>query len=116
MKLNVAVAQATPVVLDLAGCVAKACEWIAEAGRCGAQLLAYPETWLPVYPLWCDAVIGPDGAYVIKPVRGREEMLTAELDLDRVAEEKLVLDVGGYYSRPDLFELRVNRAPLTPLR
>jgi len=307
MKLTVAVAQATPAVLDLAGCVAKACLWIAEAGKKGAQVVAFPETWMPVYPLWCDAgtlgkwghepakklharlarnsltipsretdqlcraareakcavvmganeldrtgsiynallfisstgeilgrhrklvptfgerlvwgygdaagllshdvagarlgglicwehwmplprqvlhadgeqvhvaawphagevhqlasrhyafegrafvlvaatylpksalpadfelasdfaaapdvlldggsaVIGPDSNYVVQPVRGREELLTAELALDRIAEEKQTLDVAGHYSRPDLFELRVNRAPLTQVR
>jgi predicted amidohydrolase len=61
------------------------------------------------------AIIGPDGAYVVEPVRGREELLTAEIDLDRIAEEKQTLDVAGHYSRPDLFELRVNRTPLTPI-
>jgi nitrilase len=307
MKITVAVAQATPVVLDLAGCITKACEWIAEAGRCGARLIAFPETWLPVYPLWCDAgtfgkwdhepskrlqarlarnslripspetealcraarearcgvvfganeigesgslynallfisekgellgrrrklvptfgerlvwgygdaaglqtfhisgakvggmicwehwmplprfvlhsegeeihaaawpmgremyqlasrhyafegttfvllaacylpksamptdfelpqnlvaapdilldggsaIIAPDASYVIEPVRGREELLTAELDLERVAEGKLQLDTGGHYSRPDIFELKVNRSPLTQVR
>ena len=50
MKLKVAVAQATPCVLDLAAAVAKACAWIADAGRQGARLLAFPETWLPCYP------------------------------------------------------------------
>lgn len=308
MKLTVAVAQAAPVVLDLAGCVARACDWIREAGRRGAQVLAFPETWLPAYPLWCDAgrfsqwgnpqakrlharlaenslvipsaateviakaareakcavvlganelgrsgslynalvfwnaageliarhrklvptfgerlvwgygdasalrvhsvatgagtlrlgglicwehwmplprhvlhsegeqvhvaawphvgevhqiasrhyafegrafvlaagiylekkmlppdfemadeftaapdvlmdggsaIIGPDAQYVVEPVRGREEMLVAELDLRRLVEEKLVLDTAGHYSRPDLFELRVRRMPLT---
>jgi len=307
MKLTVAVAQATPVVLDLAGCIEKACQWIAEAGRHGAQLVAFPETWISVYPFWCDAgtfgkwdhepskrlqarlareslvipsqetellcraarearcavvmganergasgslynallflsaegeiagrhrklvptfgerlvwgygdasglrtyelaganvgglvcwehwmplarqvlhaegeqvhiaawphcsdiyqlasrhyafegrafvlvaaaylrkadvpadfeladdfaaapdmlldggsaVIGPDARYVVEPVRGREELVVAEIDLDRIAEEKLTLDVGGHYSRPDLFELRVRREPLTQLR
>lgn len=62
------------------------------------------------------AVIGPDANYVAAPVHGHEELLTAELDLDRIAEEKQTLDVAGHYSRPDLFELRVNRAPLTTLR
>jgi nitrilase len=307
MKLTVAIAQATPVVLDLAGCIAKACDWIREAGRRGARLVAFPETWIPVYPLWCDAgtfgtwdhepskrlharlarnslaipspetgelcraareakcavaiganergesgslynallfisangeilgrhrklvptfgerlvwgygdaaglrtydvngarvgglicwehwmplarhvlhsegeqihvaswpharemyllasrhyafegrafvlvaatylrkehvpadfelmndlagapevlllgnscIIGPDGQYIVEPVADREELLVAELDLERIAQEKLALDVGGHYSRPDLFELRVNRAPLTQLR
>ena len=56
------------------------------------------------------------GLVPFEPVAGREEMLTAELDLERIAEEKLALDVGGHYSRPDLFELRVNRTPLTQIR
>lgn len=62
------------------------------------------------------AVIGPDGLYIVEPVRGREELVTAELDLERVAEENLALDVAGHYLRPDLFELRLNRAPLTQVR
>jgi len=308
MKTVVAVAQATPAVLDLAGCIGKACQWIAEAGKRGAQVVAFPETWVPVYPLWCDAgtfgkwahepskklqarlarnslsipsketeqlrkaardarcavvmganelsstgsiyntllfisaegeilgrhrklvptfgerlvwgygdaagmrayeiaggarlgglvcwehwmplsrqvlhaegeqihvaawphageihqlasrhyafegrafvlvaasylskadlpadfelasdfasagdvllnggsaVIAPDASYIVEPLYGREELLTAEIDLERIAQEKLALDVAGHYSRPDLFELRVNRQPLTPLR
>lgn len=308
MKKTVAVAQAAPAVLDLAGCIAKACEWIAEAGKRGVQVLAFPETWAPVYPLWCDAgtfgkwghepskrlharlarnslvipsketeqlcraaraakcavvfganelgstgsvynallfisadgevlgrhrklvptfgerlvwgygdasglrayevaggaklgglicwehwmplsrqvlhaegeqihvaawphageihqlasrhyafegrafvlvaasylpksampadfelasdfatapevllnggsaVVAPDASYAVEPVSGREELLTAEIDLERIAQEKITLDVAGHYSRPDLFELRVNRTPLTPLR
>ncbi len=55
MNWMVAVAQATPAVLDLAASVEKACQWIAEAGKRGARLLAFPETWIPCYPLWCDA-------------------------------------------------------------
>jgi predicted amidohydrolase len=305
MKFTVGIAQASPVVLDLAACIEKACQWIAEAGKRSAQLVAFPETWLPVYPLWCDAgtfgkwghepskrlharlareslgipsretdalcraarearcavviganeraasgslynalvfisaageilgrhrklvptfgerlvwgygdavglrtheisgarigglicwehwmplarhvlhsegeqihvaawphcnetyqlcsrhyafegrafvlvaatyltkamipadfelasdlegapevllnggsaVIGPDAAYLVEPQRGREVLVTAELDLDRIAEEKLTLDTGGHYARPDVFEVRVNRTPSTP--
>lgn len=53
-RLTVAIAQAVPSVLDLEGGVARACEWIARAGREGARLVAFPETWIPVYPFWCD--------------------------------------------------------------
>jgi predicted amidohydrolase len=303
MKLTVAVAQPTPVAFDLAGSVGKACQWIAEAGRRGARLVAFPETWITVYPLWCDAgtfgkwdhapskklharfakhcltipsketdalgraareaqcavvlganeldrsgslyntllfiseqgeilgrhrklvptfgerlvwgygdasglrthemsgarvgglvcwehwmplprhvlhsegeqvhvaawphtnetylmasrhyafegrsfvlvaacfmakaalpadfelaedfaaapdvllrggsaIVAPNAGFVVEPVYGKEDLLTAELDLDRIAEEKLALDTGGHYSRPDLFEVKVNRLPL----
>jgi predicted amidohydrolase len=308
VKLTVAVAQATPVALDLAGSIDKACRWIEDAGRRGARVIAFPETWVPCYPLWCDAgtfgkwehgpskklqarlarnsvaipspeteklgaaarrakaavvigvnerdtrsgslyntllffspsgelagrhrklvptfgerlvwgygdaaglqayefngarvgglvcwehwmplarhvlhasneqvhvaawphtnetyqmasrhyafegrafvlaaaafmkksdlpadfelagdlkdapevllrggsaVIGPDGQYVVEPVYGKEELIVAEIDLERVSEEKLALDVGGHYARPDIFDVQVRREPLVPFR
>lgn len=55
MKLVVGVAQARPAVLDLERAVDKACFWIGEAAKRGVRILAFPETWIPCYPLWCDA-------------------------------------------------------------
>jgi predicted amidohydrolase len=53
------------------------------------------------------AIIAPDGSLLAGPVFSEEVILTAELDLSRIAEESLALDVTGHYSRPDIFELKV---------
>jgi nitrilase len=50
----VGAAQIAPAFLDLAASVAIAERWIAKAGRQGLQLLVFPETWLPGYPVWLD--------------------------------------------------------------
>jgi predicted amidohydrolase len=53
------------------------------------------------------AIIGPDGALVAGPVWEEETILTADLDLGRIAEESLTLDVAGHYHRPDIFDFRM---------
>lgn len=55
-------------------------------------------------------IIGPDGALLAGPVEGKEEILIADLDLARIDEESMALDVTGHYNRPDLFQLRVRRS------
>ena len=49
-------------------------------------------------------IIAPDGALLAGPVFDREEILIADLDLGRIAEESMVLDVTGHYNRPDVFQ------------
>ena len=53
------------------------------------------------------AIIAPDGSLLAGPVFAREVILTADLDLSRIAEESLALDVAGHYSRPDIFEVKL---------
>jgi predicted amidohydrolase len=55
------------------------------------------------------AVIAPDGRYIAGPVFDEETILTAEIDFSEIDREKMTLDVSGHYSRPDVFDLRLNR-------
>ncbi|ROV93290.1 hypothetical protein VSDG_06837 [Cytospora chrysosperma] len=49
---RVAVTQAEPVWFDLPGAVTKTCALIKEAADNKAQLIAFPEVWIPGYPNW----------------------------------------------------------------
>ena len=50
---RVAAVQASPVLLDLDATVEKSRRLIGEAASKGAQLVVFPECFLPGYPLWC---------------------------------------------------------------
>jgi nitrilase len=51
-SLRLAVAQGAPALLDRSGSVERACDWIAQAGRAGARLVALAEAFIPGYPDW----------------------------------------------------------------
>ena len=50
--ITVAAAQATPVFLNRKQTVEKACDLIAQASSAGAELLVFPEVFIPGYPDW----------------------------------------------------------------
>jgi predicted amidohydrolase len=56
------------------------------------------------------AIIGPDGHYVTEPLFERPSLIVADLDLGRVREERMTLDVSGHYHRPELLRLDVVRS------
>ncbi|HET7026228.1 MAG TPA: carbon-nitrogen hydrolase family protein [Candidatus Limnocylindrales bacterium] len=50
--VRLAAAQVAPVFLDREATIAKACDIIREAGANGADLVAFPEGYVPAHPLW----------------------------------------------------------------
>lgn len=57
------------------------------------------------------AIIAPGGEYLVTPVFDREVIVTAELDLGRIAAAKWFVDGAGHYSRPDVFRMEWDRRP-----
>lgn len=51
-KVTVCAAHVAPVYLDARATVEKACGLIAEAASRGAELIAFPESFVPGFPLW----------------------------------------------------------------
>jgi predicted amidohydrolase len=59
-------------------------------------------------------IIDPRGEVIAGPAKG-EMILTARCSLEAVYAAKAACDVGGHYSRPDIFQLHVNGQPLERL-
>lgn len=50
---KVAAMHVAPVFLDTEATLQKTCSLIEEAARNGARLVAFPETYVPAFPIWC---------------------------------------------------------------
>lgn len=51
-RFKAAAAHVAPVFLDCAATIEKACDVIREAARHGAELVAFPEAYIPAFPVW----------------------------------------------------------------
>lgn len=60
-------------------------------------------------------IISPLGEVLAGPATEGETILVAELDPAEIARGKYDFDVTGNYSRPDIFQLRVNESPQSPV-
>ena len=58
-------------------------------------------------------IFGPDGRVISETLRDDEGIVYADIDLSKCVVPKQFQDVVGYYNRFDVFELNVNRRPLT---
>jgi nitrilase len=56
-------------------------------------------------------IVAPGGKIVAGPLHEEAGILYAECDPAEAAATRRTLDAAGHYSRPDVFELRVNRRP-----
>ena len=48
------------------------------------------------------------GEVIAGPLYDQEGVVTAQVDLSRLAEAKFDFDVAGHYARPDVFQLTVH--------
>lgn len=53
-------------------------------------------------------IVDPYGEIIAGPLLGKEGLLTAKIDLDRITEAKYDFDVAGHYARNDVFKLIVD--------
>jgi nitrilase len=89
-RVKVACVQAEPVVLNRAATIDKLAALTAEAAGAGAQLVVFPETFIPAYPssVWARALAGwADGnAKAAFALLSRESLEVPGPDADRLGE------------------------------
>ena len=77
-----------------------------------AELFRNPEEWVNPGD---SVIVAPGGKIVAGPLHEELGILYADIDLERVGMARRSLDVVGHYSRPDVFQLHVNRKPRRPV-
>ena len=76
------------------------------------QLFPDPEEWINPGD---SVVVAPGGALVAGPLHEELGLLMADITPTRAAAARRTLDVAGHYSRPDIFQLTVDRSARDPV-
>ena len=61
-------------------------------------------------------IFGPDGRLIGDGLIDDEGIVYAEIDLRRCIQPKQMHDIVGHYNRFDIFDLSVNRKPMSAAR
>jgi predicted amidohydrolase len=93
----------------------QAAAYVIDVGAlCAAKDLPTPYRELDRPMAGYSHIINPFGEVITGPAEG-ETILLADGSAEQVCAAKVACDVGGHYSRPDIFQLHINRAPLPHL-
>ncbi|MAB88750.1 MAG: nitrilase [Planctomycetes bacterium] len=94
-ELRAGIAQLRPAVLDAEGTVDRVVAAIERAAKDGVTLLAFPETFVPVYPLWCDA--GAFGQWEHDPAKtAHAALIDASMEVPSPLLDRVVRAAGDH--------------------
>ena len=54
-------------------------------------------------------IVDPKGQYLAGPLKEKQDILYADLNMNDIIEAKRMFDVAGHYSRPDVFNFSINK-------
>ncbi|RDW70961.1 hypothetical protein BP6252_07524 [Coleophoma cylindrospora] len=111
--VRVAVTQAEPAWLDLQAAVAKTCALITEAAGNGAQLITFPECWIPGYPCWIWTRL-VDFDMNVEYVKNSLKITSSEMDTIRDCAAKNNIAVSLGFSENDNNSVYIAQALIGP--